>query len=298
MPEYVIYGLLAAVGISAYAILTKVILRYRLCSAAYVAFATGAAAAIPCLVGLTILGATPPAGAILPLAIATVAGFFGLYGASVAMQEGDPSTVVPVMGLKIPAVAILSIWLLGEVHPWHIYLAVGLAFAGVALFSIGPQLKAQGGHDRHPMVGILWAAGSAGAYALSDIYIRQMMAYMTPLRAAMWNYTFIGMVCVPLLFQPGFRQYKVKGRDAALLFANGIILLLSVLAFFVAIHKAGQVTTPNIFFATRSFITLGAGYVLGKAMKVPMERQPNAVYALRVLGAGLLFAAVVIALYQ
>jgi len=37
MPIYAILALLAAAGISAYAILTKVILRYRLCSAAYVA---------------------------------------------------------------------------------------------------------------------------------------------------------------------------------------------------------------------------------------------------------------------
>lgn len=296
IPQYVIYAVLAATGISGYAILTKVILRYRLCSAAYVAFATGAAAALPCLAGLAFVGQGLPREAVLPIIIATLSGFGGLYGAAIAMQEGDASTVVPVMGLKIPAVTILSIWLLGEQHPWYIYLAAGLATAGVALFGMGPQHKAQGSHGYHPVVGILWAAASAGLYALSDIYIRQILVYMSPLRAVMWNYTLIGLVCAALLFQPGFRQYKIRSMDAALLLANGVLLLLSVLAFFAAIHSAGQVTTPNIFFATRSFITLAAGYVLNKVLRVSIERQPNSVYVLRILGAALLFAAIVISL--
>jgi drug/metabolite transporter (DMT)-like permease len=296
MPEYAIYALLAAIGISAYALLTKVILRYRICSAAYVAFATGAAAAIPCVIGLTFFGASLPAAAIVPLCIATVSGFLGLYSASLAMQEADPSTVVPVMGMKIPAVAVLSVWLLGEVHPWPIYLAAGLAFAGVSLFGLGPQLKAQGGHGLHPLVGVFWAAGSAAAYALSDIYIRQLLVHMNPLRAAMWNYTCIGLMCLPLLFQPGFRQYTVKIQDAGLLLLNALILLASVLAFFVSIHKAGQVTGPNIIFALRGFVTLAAGYTLNKMLKVSLEHQPGVVYVLRVAGTLLLFAAVAIAL--
>jgi drug/metabolite transporter (DMT)-like permease len=296
MSEYAIYAMLAAVGITGYAILTKVILRYRICSAGYVAFATGAAAALPCVIAITLTRIPFPQEALLPLIIATISGLGGLYGGVVAMQEGDASTVVPVMGVKIPAAALLSMWLIGEMHPWFIYVAAALATAGVMLFGAGPQLKAQGGHDRRPWVGIAWAAASATLYAVSDVYIKLALAHATPLHAAIWNYTFIGLVCVPLMMQHGFRQYKVRGLDVLLLLANGMLLLCSVVAFFIAIQKAGHVTTPNIFFATRSFIALGAGYVLNKALKTPIERQPGIVYVFRVIGAGLLFAAIVISL--
>jgi drug/metabolite transporter (DMT)-like permease len=296
MTSYVLYALLAAIGISAYAILTKVILRYRLCSAAYVAFATGATSAVPCIIGLTILGPRPPQEVFLPLLVATVTGFFALYAASRAMQEGDPSTVVPVMGMKIPFVAVMSVILLGEVHPWQTYLAAGLAFVGVILFGIGPQQKAQGGHGYHPAIGILWATLSAALYALSDIYIRRCLAYMSPVTAAMWNYTFIGLLCLLALSQPGFRQYRVTWLDFGLLSLNGIFLLLAVMAFFVSISQAGQVTAPNIIFAIRSFIILAAGYALNRLLKTSIERQPNSVYALRVVAATLLFAAILITL--
>ncbi|HSV27128.1 MAG TPA: EamA family transporter, partial [Sedimentisphaerales bacterium] len=194
MDQYVTLSLAAAASISVYAIVTKMVLRYRICSAAYVAFATGAAAAIPSIIGLTLLGPSLPRQAIAPLAVATIAGFVGLYSVARATQEGDPSTVVPVMGLKIPLVAVLSIFLLGETHPWHIYLAAGLAFSGVVLFSIGPQQKAQGGHGHHPVIGVIWAVVSATLYAVADIYIHKCILLMPPLNVAMWNYTFIGVL--------------------------------------------------------------------------------------------------------
>ncbi len=292
MEQYAIFALVAAVCISAYAIITKIMLRYRLCSAAYVAFATGAASAIPAAIGLTLTSPGLPREVALPLAIATVAGFGALYGAARAVQEGDPSTVVPVMGLKIPIVAVMSIYLLGETHPWQIYLAAGMACAGVILFGIGPQQKAQGGHGYHPVVGILWAVASATLYAMADIYVRRCIVFITPVTAAMWNYTFIGLLCLVALWQPTFRQYRVTLTDLALLMLNGVFLLAAVMAFFTSIGLAGGVTSPNIVFATRGFITLAAGFVLGKLFKTPIERQPGIIYILRVVGALTLFAAI------
>jgi drug/metabolite transporter (DMT)-like permease len=296
MAQYAIFAILSAVGISAYAILTKVILRYRLCSGAYVAFATGAASGILSLAGLVIIGSHFPREASAPLIVATISGFGALYAAARAIQEGDPSTVVPVMGLKIPFVAVMSVFLLAEIHHWHIYLAAVLAFVGVILFGLGPQQKAQGGHGYSPLVGILWAAASAGLYALSDVYIKRSLAFLAPIPAAMWNYTFIGLLCVPALLQPHLRQYRVTRIDVGLLFLNGLFLLLAVMAFFVSISLAGQITTPNILFATRGFITLAAGYALNRLLKTPIERQPNSVYILRILGTAMLFAAILLAI--
>lgn len=295
MANYVLLALTAAVCITAYAIITKIMLRYRLCSAAYVGFATGAAAAIPSAVGVTLLSPGLPRDMIAPLLVATLAGFGALYAAARATQEGDPSTVVPVMGLKIPIVAVLSIYLLGETHPWQIYLAAGLACLGVILFGIGPQQKAQGGHGYHPVVGILWAVASAASYAVADIYVRKCILFLSPWLVAMWNYSLIGVLCLMALTQPTFRQYKVKPADLILLMLNGMFLLAAVMAFFASIRAADGVTAPNIVFAMRGFLTLIAGFVLGKLSKVPIERQPAAVYVLRVVGAITLFAAILIA---
>jgi len=295
MAPYALFAITAALLMSVYAVLTKVILRYRLCSAAYVAFATGLASALLAAAGLAISQPGLPKAALPSIIIATLTGFGAIYAVARAMQEGDPSTVVPVMGLKIPLVAVLSIFILAETHPWQIYLAALLASAGVIMFGIGPQQKAQGGHGYHPVIGVLWAVAAAALYALSDIYVKRSLTWLTPISAAMWCYSLTGLLCLFALFQPTFRQYRVTRLDMLLFLANGICLLLAVMAFFTSIAKAGQVTTPNIVFATRGFITLVAGYALGKALKTTIERQPGVIYILRIIGTLTLFAAILIA---
>jgi len=148
------------------------------------------------------------------------------------------------MGLKIPLVAVLSVILLGQAQSLQVYLGAALATLGVRPFrhrAAGKKLRAARlPSDRR----ILWATASAALYALSDIYIRRCLAFIGPVQLAMWNYTFIGLFCLVSLFQPHFRQYKSQAA-IRLLLANGICLLLSVMAFFASIAAAGQVTTPT-----------------------------------------------------
>jgi drug/metabolite transporter (DMT)-like permease len=295
MPPYIYYALYGALAVSAYGLLTKIILRYQVCSAGFVAFATGVAAASASLI-IIIAGRFPfpPLEALTPLLLTGLLAFGALYSVSRAMQDGDPSAVVPMMGLKIPFTAIFSYIMLGEIHTWHIYLAAVLSAIGVALFGIGPQQRAQGGYNRHPRVALLWAAGSAALFAMSDQYAKLAMEFIDSLEVAFFSYVVIGSACLVMLSLPRYRRYRLKPGYVITMVINGLLLLITVFFLFTSFEMADEVTTPNIVFATRGFITIIAGYVIGMFLKYPIERQSRKIYLYRAFGTSLLFTALIL----
>jgi drug/metabolite transporter (DMT)-like permease len=122
----------------------------------------------------------------LIFSVITVAALSGHLPLALAMQEGDISTVVPLLGLKIPFTAILAFFFLGEVYPTIVYAAVAVAAIAAALFGIGRQAKAQGGHGTHTVVGVLLAASSALMYSIGDIFVKKSLGYIEPLQSILW----------------------------------------------------------------------------------------------------------------
>ena len=97
-----------------------------------------------------------------------------------------------------------------------------------------------------------------------------------------------------LLARPHYRQYRIGRVDVALFGLRGVLLVGAISALYSAYGAADGVTIPNVLLATRGLFVLGAGYLLGKLLKTPMESQPGRVYALRVLGALLILGSIVL----
>lgn len=292
------FALIAALSLGMYSVLAKVLVRYRLCDPGLVTWGIGLGTGAVSLVILLIHPYPFPREALWYLILMAGVVLLGHWLLSKAMQEGDASTVVPLLSLKIPFTAILSIWMLRETHPASVYLAVGVSALGVALFGIGRQQKAQGGYGRHPLLAVALACGSALAYALFDQITKLGLAHAEPLPLAVWMNVMVGGLCLALMSRKHYRRYRIRGVDWALFLLGGVLMMAGSWTFLAAIQKADGVTIPNILLGTRGFFALAMGFALGRAIKIPMERQSGMIYLLRLVGTLLLFGGILLVLLK
>ena len=296
IPTYVWFAVLAAFTASCYSLTAKIIVRYRICNASLITWGMGLGVAAASGILWLFLRPPFPTAALLPLLGLTVSILLANWLLNLALQEGDASTVTPLMGTKIPMIALLAFLIFDETHSPVTYLAVILAAAAVALFALGPQQRAQGGHGRHPLIAVTYACLSALCYCFCDICGKFALTTAGPVTLALYANMLAGIVCLLMVFKPSYRIYRIALPDVALFLLSGIFFTATITSFLQAIDQAGGVTVPNIIFAVRGFIILVIGYLLNRTLRIPIERQPGVVYLLRTLGTIILFVAILIVL--
>jgi len=296
MPDFVLYSILAAIALGGYSVLIKIILRYRLCDAGLVTWGLGIGTGIVSLIVLIVGKYTFPTDALLATIKLAALALGAHWFLSRALQEGDASTVIPLLSLKIPLVAVLSIFILGEHHTPRVYLAAVVAAIGVAMFGVGRQERAQGGYGRHPFLAITLAFMSALLYALLDQAAKQTLAYTSPVKLALWVNIMTACACLIMLLHPHYRPYRLARLDLVLFLLGGGLMFGGIMLFFHALDLSDGVTIPNIVLGTRGFFALLIGFTVGQALKIPMEKQPHKIYLLRIVGSILLLTGLVISL--
>jgi drug/metabolite transporter (DMT)-like permease len=217
---------------------------------------------------------------------------------ALAMQEGDASTVVPLLGLKIPFTAILAFLFLDEIFSSSVYVSVVIAAFAVILFGLGKPAKTQGGHDRHPVFGILLAMASALTYSIGDIFVKKALVYAEPLQLILFVNIAMAVPCMGLILLPAFKKYKIKPIDIFGFAFCGLLVSGGIAFYFTFIKTSDNVTIPNIVLATRGFIVLLFGFVLNKLLSISIERQSNTVYVFRLIATCMLFISLVIIIVQ
>ncbi len=271
----------------------KVMLRYRLCDAGYVIFGINIASGLFAAAALLFIQEFIPSQAMIAFAAMTGFVFAGHWLFSKALQEGDVSLVTPLLGLKIPMVALLAgIWL-KEAFTGGIYLSIGLSSLAVVFFGLGRQQKAQGGHGSHPLLAIGLAVLAALSYSIGDIFTRKTVEFMSPFTGLLWLQLFMGIIGMMILALPGYRQYRVHKVDYLVFSAVGAMLLGGIGLYMAAIHLAGNVTIPNIILSWRGLFVFILGLIWNRFASIPMERQSGRIYLLRLAGTGLLLAALI-----
>lgn len=293
MASAALIAVLAAFGFALYGLLFKVMLRYRVCSASLVGWSITLAAGAVAAAAMVVDPPRWQPGFWPPMLGMSAFWLLGIWLLARAMQEGDVSTVMPVMGAKIPITAVLSWLLLGEQHGLAVYLAVALAAGGVVLFTVGAQQATPGGRAPSQTAGVLLACGSALSYSLSDILGKVCIDHSNPLTVTFISAALSGAVCLPILMLPRYRVYRIARLDVLLICAGGAVLVPSMLGLFWAFGQIG-VTIPNILLALRGFFLLVIGYLLGRTrwLPHPIETQSRGVYLLRLAGTAILFASV------
>lgn len=296
MSGYLWVALGGALLLSLESLLGKAMMRYRICDAGLITWSQGLATAGVAGLICVLLRIPFPLTHWLPIVCVGACIIPAAWLLNHALQEGDASTVVPLMGLKIPLTALLAYLFLGETATLGIWIAVACSALAVALFGAGRQLPTQGGHGYRPFATIVFVVLSCLFYGISDVIAQSTFDGVTPLAMLLWSNILWAPVAVPMLVRPYYRQYRIATLDICLLVMRGVLLLGAVLGLYSAFRMAGGVILPNVIYGTRGLFALVAGYILGKTLRLPMERQSGFIYVLRLIGTVLLAGAVFISM--
>ncbi len=274
-----------------------------------------------CFAPLWALGGAEPEFARLWQPLAFAALFFAGQVFTFAALAGDVSLATPVLGLKIIFVAGASAWLLDDaVRPaWWIAavlatVAVGLlqstprgtpatATAGGARAASGTRTRAaEGAGDPRPggaggrqTAGrtIVYAALAALAFAFSDVLVQRFVPAWGAGRFLPLGFgcvAFFSLGLIPLFQAPLRRVPSAAWRWLA---PGSILLALQAASMAYTLGTHGRATVANILYSTRGLWSVLAVGLLGAWLGTADEQKlPRAIFRRRLLGSGLLLAAV------
>jgi drug/metabolite transporter (DMT)-like permease len=209
-----------------------------------------------------------------------------------ALQVGDVSVATPVMGVKIPLVALLTTVLLGEHISGNLWMAAILSSAAIALLNIT-------GRHPHHRVGatVLLAALAATAYALCDVLVQRWSPQWGVGRFLPLTMALVGVYSFAL--GPFDAAPKGPTNTAARsarpwVWSGAACLALQAVMFVSSIAVYGRATEANVLYSWRGLwsviLVWAAGHWFGNRERGLGPR----VMAWRLVGAALLLTAIVI----
>lgn len=262
-----------------------------------------------CFAPLWLLGGSEIAPAALWQPALGAALFFAGQVFTFLALAGDVSLATPVLGLKILFVAAASSVLVAEpVRPaW--WLAAALATAAIVLLQSTPReaappaaLATPGavGARREgisPRRTVAFAALAAACYAVTDVLVQRFSPAWGAGRFLPLMFGLVGLMSFGLV--PVFSAPLRALPSAAWrwLVPGSILLALQAASLGYTLGTHGRATAANILYSTRGLWSVLAVGLLGAWLGTAGERRlPRAVFRRRLLGAGLLCAAVFLVL--
>lgn len=208
-----------------------------------------------------------------------------------ALKNGDVSVTTPVMGTKVILVALFSSLLrVGEV-PLQWWIGAALSTAAIALLHLGGE-----SHRRHVGRTVLLAFCSATSFSLGDVFLQKWVpvwglgSYFPPmfLIVALMSCAFVPFFSAPLSAMPA-AAWRWVGPGALLLAVNNAGVVL-------AIMLVGSATVVNIIYSARGLFSVLLVWLIGHWFTNDEKHRGGRVLRLRLAGAGLMVAAIVLVL--
>lgn len=206
---------------------------------------------------------------------------------------GDVSLATPVLGLKIIFVAAASSVLVAEtVRPvW--WLAAILGTAAVALLQTPPRGAVPHTTGQHPRRTVLYAALAALVFAVCDTLVQRFTPSWGPGRFLPLMFGLVALFSFGLI--PAFSAplRSLPAAAWAWLIPGSALLALQAASMAWTLGTHGRATAANILYSTRGLWSVLAIALLGTWLGTAGEKKlAPAVLRRRLLGAGLMFAAV------
>lgn len=224
-------------------------------------------------------------------ALTAVLFFSGQALTFLALNRGEVSVITPVMGTKVILVALFTSFLRAGEVPLQWWLGALLSTAAIGLLHLGEK------SGRRPIGStVLLAFGSAASFSLGDVLVQKWVPawglgnYLPPM------FLFVGLLSCA--FVPLFRA-PLRALDAAawrwvapgafLMAANnaGVILALVIV---------GSATAVNIVYSVRGLFSVLLVWSIGHWFANEEKHLARGVLGLRLLGATLMVAAIVLVL--
>jgi drug/metabolite transporter (DMT)-like permease len=210
----------------------------------------------------------------------------------VALTRGDVTVATPVLGLKTVIVASLTALILADAIPRRVWFAAVLSSSAIALLSVG-----HGGRHRRVAMSLIAGGSAAVVFALFDVLVQKWSPQwgagrLVPLVMAfsgVFSLSFVPMFNAPLsqIPRPALKPLLTGACCVAI---QGIMLIMTIAAF-------GDVTAVNIVYATRSLWTVLIVWIAGHWFHNAEQRLGANVLTWRLIGAALMTAAVVLAVF-
>lgn len=214
--------------------------------------------------------------------------FAGLLAQFLALEKGDVSVTVPVLGLKVVLVTLLTPLLTHERVDSRSWIAALLCVAGIAIFHRTP-----GGHrPRHIGITLLAAAAAAVSFAVFDLLVQRWgpawgLGRLLPIVYAInaiFSLSLLASLPAPLSSLP---------TEAWRWLVPGCVLLgLQAILFMGTLAVYGQATVANVVYSSRGLFSVAVVWLAGHSFANDERSLGPRVLAWRLLGAGLMLLAI------
>lgn len=224
-----------------------------------------------------------------PLCIALCL-FFGLIGQFLALEKGDVSIAVPVLGLKVVAVALLTPLLTNDRVDMRLWLAVALSAAGIVMLH-----RKQDGRRPHNIGITLASAGfAAGSFATFDVLVQRWgpawgVGRLLPIVFAMNG--LLSLALIPKFRSPLSALPRATWKwlvPAACLLTLQSIFFISTLAIY------GKATIANVIYSSRGLLSIISVWLVGHWFSNTEQDLGTRTLTWRLLGAALMLSAIVL----
>ncbi len=209
-----------------------------------------------------------------------------------ALKRGDVSVTTPVMGTKVIIVALLTSMLRAGDVPLRWWIGAALSAAAVLLLHLGERSSA----NRQVRPTMMFAFLSAASYGLSDVLIQKWMSRWTLGEFLPAMFAFVGLYSFALIpfFSAPLRA--MSGQAWRWVGAGSVLMALNNAGIVFAIGRWGEATAVNIIYSVRGLVSVALVWAIGHWFQNQEQQLGTKVLRARMVGAGLMLAAIVLAL--
>ena len=220
---------------------------------------------------------------------AVVAGLFAVGSVLnfISLDKGDVSLATPVLGIKIVLVAAFSAVVASEWGRPALWLAAVLSTSAIALLN-----WSRGAHHHHVKLTILAAAGSAASFALFDVLVARWSPAWGIGRFLPTMLGFLALFSCGTIPQFPAPLSAIAKRAWPWLLAGSIVLAAQAILFVTSVATFGNPTAANVVYSSRGLWSVILVWLIGHWFGNTERRLGGTVLRWRLIGAGLMLAAI------
>jgi drug/metabolite transporter (DMT)-like permease len=216
--------------------------------------------------------------------------FGGQLSQFLALEKGDVSIAVPVFGLKVILVALLSPVLTGDTVDARLWVAACLSVLGVTF------LNRRDGAGGRRGIGITLAAGGFGAvcFAVFDVLVQKWGPAWGAgrlLPCVFWINALLSLTLVARFSAP---LRAIRPQAWPWLGAGSLLLALQSVTFVSTLAVYGQAASANVVYASRGLLSVALVWLVGHWFRNTEQNLGVAVLRWRLIGALTMMSAIVI----
>lgn len=220
--------------------------------------------------------------------------FVGQLSQFYALEKGDVSVAVPVFGMKVVIVALLTPFLTGDTVGVKLWCAAFLSVLGITFLN----KKDNGKSPKN--IGITLIAGGIGAvaFALFDVLVQKWgpawgAGRLLPM--IFWINAVFSFALIPRFKAP--LRAVPKAAWPWLMVGSALLGTQSIL-FVSTLARLGHATSANVVYASRGLLSVGMVWMIGHWFGNDERNLGASVMRWRMVGAAMMLSAIVLVVWK